>query len=126
METIRTDEAPDAVGAYNQGRVIEGLVHTSGQIGLDPDSGKLLDEDPERELRQCLRNVLAVVRAGGGSRNSLAKTRVFLLDLDDYDALNSVYEDVLEAPLPARSVVEVSDLPGGARAEIEAVAAVEA
>ena len=126
METIRTDEAPDAVGAYSQGRVVEGLVHTSGQIGLDPDSGELVDADPEGELRRCLRNVLAVVRAGGGSRRSLVKTRAFLLDLEDYDTLNSIYAELLEEPLPARSVVEVNDLPGGARVEIEAVAAVEA
>lgn len=125
METIRTEEAPDAVGAYSQGCVVQGVLHTSGQIGLDPDLGTLVDGGPEEELRQCLRNVLAVVRAGGGSTGSIVKTRAFLLDLEDYDRLNAVYEDLLDEPLPARTVVGVNDLPGGARAEIEAVAAIE-
>lgn len=125
METIRRSEAPDAVGAYAQGRVVQGVVHTSGQIGLDPDSGTLVDDDPEAEIRRCLRNVLAVVRGGGATPDSLVKTRAFLLDLGDYDTLNVVYEDLLPEPLPARTVVGVNDLPGGARVEIEAVAAVE-
>jgi reactive intermediate/imine deaminase len=122
VETIRTDEAPEAVGAYSQGRRVGNRIITSGQIGLDPITGDLCDDSSVAEFEQCLNNVLAVVKAGGGSPESIVQTRAFLKDLDEYDTLNSVYVERFEEPLPARTVVGVNDLPGGARVEIEATA----
>jgi 2-iminobutanoate/2-iminopropanoate deaminase len=122
METIQTDRAPEAVGAYSQGKVVDELIITSGQIPLDPSSGELVDDPPEKAVRQCLDNIIGVVESGGGNLSTILKTRVFLENLDFYDPLNSVYREYFESQLPARTVVEVSDLPGGANLEIEATA----
>lgn len=120
--TIQTDAAPGAVGAYEQGRVADGWIHTSGQVALDPETGDWVTDRFRDEARRVLRNLLAVVRAGGGDRESVVKTTVYLTDLDHYEALNEVYRDVFGDALPARSVVEVAGLPGEASLEIEAVA----
>lgn len=124
MEVIRTEEAPEAVGAYSQGVVAEGRIETSGQIGLDPQTGDLIQASVQAELHQCLQNVLAVVRTGGGTMDSVVKTRVFLADLDHYPDLNELYEEQFGDPLPARTVVGDTNLPRDARVEIEAVARV--
>lgn len=122
VRTIETETAPKAVGAYSQGRYVDGWIITSGQVGLDPASGELVQGDVEREVRQALNNVLAVVEAGGGHRESVVKTTVFLTNLDHYDVVNAAYRDVFGSSLPARSVVEVRSLPAGASVEIEAMA----
>jgi 2-iminobutanoate/2-iminopropanoate deaminase len=122
VETIRTEDAPEPVGAYSQGRRVGDRITTSGQIGLDPASGKLNNDSPIVEFEQCLDNVLTVVEAGGGALETIVQTRAFLKNLDMYDTLNSVYDEQFEEPFPARTVVGVNDLPGGARVEIEATA----
>jgi 2-iminobutanoate/2-iminopropanoate deaminase len=125
MDVIRTDDAPGAVGAYSQGVVTQDRIQTSGQIGIDPRTGELVEDSIEAELQQCLQNVLAVVRAGGGNPSSVVKTRVFLVDLEYYPDLNRLYEDHFDDPLPARTVVGGNELPRGARFEIEALAQVD-
>lgn len=122
MEVIETDEAPEAVGAYSQGWKTGNLIFTSGQIGLSPQSGELVNATFSSEAEQTLKNLLAVVRAGGTTGESILKTTVYLTDLEHYDSLNQQYEQFLQKPLPARSVLEVSNLPANARLEIEAVA----
>lgn len=122
VRTIHTDAAPGAVGAYEQGRVADGWIHTSGQVALDPETGDWVTDRFREEVRRVLRNLLAVVRAGGGDRNSIVKTTVYLIDLGRYETLNQVYRDVFGDAPPARSVVEVHGLPGEASLEIEAVA----
>lgn len=121
MEVIQTEEAPEAVGAYEQGRVADGWIYIAGQVALDPATGEWVNGSFRAEVRRVLRNVLAVVRAGGGDRSSIVKTTVYLTDLEDYDPLNEVYRGFFDASLPARSVVEVAGLPGEAAVEIEAV-----
>ncbi|MFB6355984.1 MAG: Rid family detoxifying hydrolase [bacterium] len=122
METIRTSDAPEAVGTYSQGRVVNGMIFTSGQIAIDPETGQLVSADFPSEAEQVLDNLLSVVRAGGGDRDSIVKTSVFLTDLSLYDSLNEVYRSYFEDSLPARSVVEVQSLPKDVHLEIEAVA----
>lgn len=124
METIETEEAPAAVGTYSQGRVVGDRIVTAGQIGLDPGSGELVDGEFTAEARRALKNVLAVVRAGGGTADTLLTTTVYLTDLDHYETVNSIYESILTEPYPPRAVVEVSSLPKSARVEIEAEALV--
>ncbi len=124
MEVIRTEGAPDAVGAYSQGVVTENRVETSGQIGINPRTGELVRSSAEAELDQAFQNVLAVVRAGGGRLDSILKTRVFLVDLDHYPQLNNLYDSQFGASPPARTVVGGANLPRDARVEIEAVARV--
>lgn len=122
MKAIRTDRAPAAVGTYSQGRLVGDRVVTAGQIGLDPESGQLEDDDFTSEARRTLENVLAVVEDGGGDASSVIQTTVYLTDLDYYDQVNSLYESYFEEPYPARSLVEVRSLPRGARIEIQAEA----
>ncbi len=119
---IQSDEAPAAVGAYSQGQQVGELIFTSGQIALHPDSGELVTGSFREEARQVLENLLAVVKAGEGSRESIVKTTVYLTDLSLYDELNEIYSDYFAKSLPARSVVEVKALPRGVNLEIEAIA----
>ncbi len=121
-EEISTEKAPAAVGAYSQGQITGDLIFTSGQIGLDPETNRPVRGDIEAEARQVLENLLAVVEAGGGSKDSIVKTTVYVTDLDNYQLINEVYESVFQESLPARSVVEVADLPKDMNLEIEAIA----
>ena len=122
--TIETSDAPAAVGAYSQGKIAGNMIFTSGQLGLEPESGKLAGAEVEVEARRALENVIAVVKAGGGDVETIVKTTVYLVDLDDYEVINSVYKSFFGDALPARAVIEVAGLPRGMRLEIEAIALV--
>ncbi|MGM0381560.1 MAG: Rid family detoxifying hydrolase [bacterium] len=119
---IKTENAPPAVGAYSQGKVTENLIFTSGQIGLDPATKRPVRENIEAEARRALQNLIAVVEAGGGDKKSIIKTTVYLVDMDNYQLINRVYETFFGHSLPARSVVEVNELPKDMNIEIEAIA----
>ncbi len=121
-EPVRTDEAPEAVGAYSQAIRSHGFLFTSGQVGIDPETGSLVDSSFEAEARQALSNLLAILDSIGLGADDVIKTTVFLTDLDRYSLVNDLYGETFPEPLPSRSVVEVSSLPAGARVEIEAVA----
>lgn len=122
MNVIDTADAPDAVGAYSQGTLNDGLIRTSGQIGLHPKEGMMVNDTIEQEIQRTLENFLAVVRAGGGSISTVLQTRVYLTDLDHYSPLNELYRDTFTSPYPARTVVEVQSLPKQARIEIDGLA----
>lgn len=120
-EAIRTDAAPPALGPYSQAIVAGGLVFTAGQLGGDPRSGQLPD-GIEAQTLQALRNIASVLEAAGVGWEDVVKTTVFLADMSDFAAFNAVYAEVLAEPFPARSTVEASALPKGARIEIDAIA----
>lgn len=120
-EVVETDAAPDAVGPYSQAIATEDMVYTAGQIGLTPD-GVMVDGTVQDEARQCLENLDAVLDAAGSSLQDAVKVTVFLADMDDYSAVNEVYSEFFTEEAPARSAVEVAQLPKGANVEIEAVA----
>jgi reactive intermediate/imine deaminase len=122
MEPVETDEAPAAVGAYSQGTVTDGLVFTAGQIPLTPD-GEMVDGTVAEQTERALENVAAVLEAGGSSLEDAVKVTVFLEDIDDFDEMNDVYETFFDDGPPARSAVEVGNVPKGAAVEIEAVGA---
>jgi 2-iminobutanoate/2-iminopropanoate deaminase len=126
IETIRTGGAPAAIGPYSQAVVHAGLLYTAGQIPLDPATGELVGGDVAAQAEQVLRNLGAVLEAGGASFGSVLKTTVFLRDLEDFAAMNEVYSRYFADHKPARSTVEVSRLPRDARIEIELVAAIRA
>jgi 2-iminobutanoate/2-iminopropanoate deaminase len=105
--------------------VHEKMIFTAGQIPLDPSTGKIVDGDIKAQTRQVLKNLEAVLVAGGASLNSVAKTTVFLKDMNDFAAMNEVYAEFLNAAAPARSAVEVARLPRDVRIEIEAIAVVK-
>lgn len=112
------------LASYSPGIRYEGLLFTAGQIGLDGNTGKLVTGDVAAEARQALKNLQAVLKAGGSSFEQLLKVTVFLVDIGDYAAVNEVYGEYVGETPPARSAVQVAALPAGAKVEIEAVAAV--
>jgi 2-iminobutanoate/2-iminopropanoate deaminase len=122
-ETIHTVAAPEAIGPYAQAVVAGTYVFTSGQIGLDPSSGQLVEGGIEAQTRQVMANLAAVLAAAGLTFADVVKTTIFLVDMNDFAAVNAAYGESLEdGPKPARSTVAVAELPRGARVEIEAIA----
>jgi 2-iminobutanoate/2-iminopropanoate deaminase len=120
---VRTEAAPAPFqGApYNQAIRVGELVFTAGQLGVTPD-GSMVGEGIAEQTEQALRNVAAILEAAGSSLDRLVKTTVFLVDLGDFAAMNEVYARHVGDRPPARSTIEISALPSGARIEIEAVA----
>ena len=121
INRIKTSKAPEALGTYSQGSKVGDLVFTSGQIGINPDTGILITENFKEEVLQVLKNISAVLDAGGSSINESIKLTVFVKDISNFKAVNDVFCLFFNNDYPARSLVEVSDLPGGANIEIEAI-----
>lgn len=120
-EIINTASAPAAIGPYSQAIRAGDCVYTSGQIGLEPESGKLV-EGVEAQTRQVLANLKAVLAAAGASFEQVVKTTIFLVDMADFQTVNALYAAEFAAEPPARSTVQVTALPRKALVEIEAVA----
>ena len=124
MKTIFTSLAPAAIGPYSQAIEANGLVYTSGQIALDPQTGAIEAAAIEAQTEQAIRNLQAVLEAAGSSLDKVVKTTCFLRHMGDFAAFNAVYERFFTGK-PARSCVEAAALPKGALVEIEAVAMVD-
>ena len=118
---IKTHNAPQAIGTYSQGVKFQNLVFTSGQIPINPENGKLIENDFKLEVHQVLKNLSAVLKEGGSSLKSAVKLTVFLTDFSFFPEVNEVFNDYFPNDPPARSAVQVSALPMNARVEIEAV-----
>jgi 2-iminobutanoate/2-iminopropanoate deaminase len=121
-EPIHTDKAPAAVGPYSQAIRANGLVFTSGQIPLDPDTGKLVEGGIEEQTRRVMENLSAVLESAGADFTRVVKSTVYLTDIGDFTRVNNVYGAFFSADPPARSAFQVAALPLGARVEIEMVA----
>ena len=121
---ISTDKAPQAVGPYSQAVVFENLrlVFVSGQIAIPPGSKELIRGGTVEETKQVLENLKNILEAAGSSLDKVVKTTVFLRSLDDFGLMNETYHQYFKADFPARSTVQISALPRGARVEIEAIA----
>lgn len=119
---IATTEAPGAIGPYSQAIDAGAFVFTSGQLPLNPADGTM-HEDITGQTRQSLENVQAILRQAGLVMDNVVKTNVFLADMADFAAMNTVYQEFFSAPYPARSAVAVRTLPKNALVEIEVVAA---
>ena len=119
---ILTDKAPAPIGAYSQGTALDKLIFTSGQLPVDMESGKLIEHDIDKAAKAALSNVIAVVEAAGGTKETILKTTVFLKDLSQFTNVNAVYADVFPENAPARSAVQVARLPKDVDIEIEAIA----
>ncbi|SDF99519.1 Rid family detoxifying hydrolase [Halorientalis regularis] len=120
--TVSTDDAPAAVGAYSQATATDSLVFTAGQIPLTPD-GDLLDDAPiADQTEQALDNLAAILDEAGAGMADVLKVTVYLADIDDFEAMNETYATYFDDEPPARSAVEVANLPKGVGVEIEAVA----
>ncbi len=122
LKRVHSDGAPAAIGPYSQAIVSGGFVFTAGQIALDPASGEVVGADAATQAERVLENLSAVLEAAGSSMGDVVKTTVYLVDLNDYASVNEVYARYFTEPFPARSALGVSELPRGARVEIDAIA----
>lgn len=120
MKEIKTTKAPGAIGPYSQGFISGGMVYTSGQIPVEPESGKV-EPGITSQAEQSCKNVGAVLEAGGTGFEHVVKTTCFLADMNDFAAFNEVYARYFVSK-PARSCVAVKELPKGVLCEIEAIA----
>jgi 2-iminobutanoate/2-iminopropanoate deaminase len=121
-EAVRSDKAPKAIGPYEQAIIANGIVYTSGQIPIDPSTGNLTGGDIKAQTRQVIENLKAVLQAAGSSLDQVIKATVFVKNMDDFAAMNEVYNEYLGHAKPARSTVAVAELPRSALVEIDLVA----
>ena len=122
-KVLFTKYAPDAIGPYSQGVEGSGIIITSGQLPIEPETGEIVQGDMAAQTRQSLENVKAVLVAAGADMNDVIKTTVFLKDINNFAIMNSVYTEFFpEGQYPARSAVEVARLPKDVLVEIEAIA----
>jgi len=120
---IHTPDAPTAIGTYNQGVKSNGFIFTAGQIGVDPHTGKLVSGGIKKESFRALQNIDAILRASGVDKTHIVKLTVFLTDLRGFNFVNESFRTFFgDLDFPARSTVEVSGLPLGAKVEIECIA----
>jgi 2-iminobutanoate/2-iminopropanoate deaminase len=122
LAMIRTDKAPAPIGPYSQAILAGGELFCSGQIAIDPATGELTGSDAAQQAEQVLRNLGAVLQAAQMDYSNVVKTTIFLLDMNDFAAVNEVYAKYFDSAKPARSTVAVAALPKGARVEIDAIA----
>lgn len=121
MNEIRTNKAPAAIGPYSQALDIGNMLFLSGQIPISPETGEM-PVSIEEQTAQSLNNVKSILAEAGLGMDHVVKTTVFLADLNDFVAMNGVYESFFAKPFPARSCIQVAGIPKGAKVEIECIA----
>ena len=122
VKTLHTDKAPAAVGPYSQATEVNGFIFTSGQIPLIPETGELVSDDIKKATARSLDNIKAILEEAGSSLDKVLKVNIFLDDVNDFAAVNEVYAEYFSEHKPARSCVEVANLPKNGLLEIEAIA----
>ena len=124
-QVVRTAQAPSAIGPYSQAIAAGGMVFCSGQVAIDPATGALVEGGVSEQTEQVLKNLGAVLEAAGASFDSVVKTTIFLVDLEDFQVVNAIYAQRFGQAPPARATVQVSRLPLDVRVEIDAIAVVK-
>ena len=124
LKKVATKKAPDAIGPYSQGIIVNGVFYSSGQIPLTA-AGDLLEGDIQAQTNQVFENLKAVLAEAGSSLDQVVKTTVFMKDMNDFVAMNEVYAQHFGEHKPARSAVEVARLPKDVKVEIEVIALVK-
>lgn len=124
MKKIATTKAPAAIGPYSQGMVINGILFTSGQVPLSPETGEVVGKDITEQAEQVMKNLGAILEEAGTSYEKAVKTLCFLANMEDFAAFNEVYAKYFTEK-PARSCVAVKELPKGVLCEVEVIASVE-
>lgn len=123
-EVIHTNLAPEAVGPYNQAIVYNDTIYCSGQIPINPKTNTLVEADITKQTKQVFENIKGLLSAAGSDLSKVVKCNVYLKDINDFGTMNEIYASYFEGcDYPARSAVEVANLPKGALIEIEVVAA---
>jgi len=121
MKIIYTKNAPEPVGPYSQAIIVNGFVFCAGQIGINPKTGNLA-VGMENQIRQIMENIKAVLKVAGSDFSNVAKTTIFMTNINDFPIANKIYGEYFTEHKPARSTVEVSKLPKGALVEVEVIA----
>ncbi len=121
-QVVTTDKAPKALGPYSVAIKAGPFVFTSGQIGIDPETGNVVEGGIEAETHQVLKNLSNVLEAAGSDLSLVVKTTVFLRDMNDFASMNAIYGQYMGGQAPARSAIQVAALPKGVAIEIEVVA----
>ena len=121
MKTVATNKAPAAICPYSQAQIVGNLVYTSGQIGIDPATGAIV-EGLEAQAEQVFTNLSELLKAAGSDMSKVVKTTVFIKNMNDFAAINAVYAKYFTEPFPARSCVEVARLPKDVLLECEVIA----
>ena len=121
-EAVRTEKAPEAIGPYSQAVRMGNLLFCSGQIPLDPATGDLVTGDIAAQTRQVFANLSAVLAEAGATFDHVARSTVYLADMNDFPAMNEVYATFFSTPAPARSTIQAAGLPKNARIEIDIIA----
>ena len=121
-KVVVTEQAPKAIGPYSTAIQTDGMVFCSGQLGIDPATGNIVEGGVEAETRQALTNLKHVLAASGSDLTLVVKTTVFLKDMADFPKMNAIYAEFFNAEPPARSTIQVAALPKGGLVEIEATA----
>ncbi len=121
-EIISTSHAPKPIGPYSQGVIAGGFLFVSGQIPLDPETGKIVSGSFEDKARRAIENLLSIVRKAGGKAEDIVRVTVYLKDIEKYGSFNKVYSSYFKEKPPSRVVVAVRDIPGNADLELDAIA----
>ena len=120
MKSVHTNNAPAAIGPYSQGIIVGGMLYTSGQIPVDPSTGKIADT-VEAQAEQVFKNLSEIIKTAGADMSKVVKTTVFIKNMDNFAKINEVYAKFFTEPYPARSCVEVARLPKDVMLEAEAI-----
>jgi 2-iminobutanoate/2-iminopropanoate deaminase len=121
-EAVSSPQAPPAIGPYSQAIRAGSLLFVSGQIPLDPDTGKMVEGDLAAQTHRVFKNLGAILAAAGASFDNVVKTTVYLADMNDFPAMNEIYATYFSSPAPARATVQAARLPRDARVEIDLIA----
>ena len=124
-KVITTDHAPQAIGTYSQAIRFGNTVYLSGQIPLDPQSGQVVSDQIEQQVRQVFSNLSSVATAAGGTLADIVKLNVYLTDLANFPVVNSVMAELFKPPYPARAAIGISSLPRGVGVEIDGILCLE-
>ncbi|AFZ70320.1 endoribonuclease L-PSP, putative [Caldisphaera lagunensis DSM 15908] len=122
-EAVFTDKAPKPIGPYSQAISYNGLLFISGQVPLDPKTGKIVSDNFEEQVRRVLENIKAILEASNLTFENLIKVTVFMKDSSKFSIFNNIYSTYFKGQYPSRSVIFVNDLPANAQIEVEAIAA---
>jgi 2-iminobutanoate/2-iminopropanoate deaminase len=122
---IESKKVPAPIGPYSQAVVANGMVYTSGQIAIDPNTGEYTPADIQAETELVMKNLEALLEASGADFSSVVKTSIFLQSMSDFAEVNAVYAKYMSAPFPARETVEVTKLPKSAKVEISMISIVK-
>jgi 2-iminobutanoate/2-iminopropanoate deaminase len=121
-KTIHTDDAPKALGPYSQAVLAGDTLYLSGQVGIDPVQGSIVEDSVEGQTRQVMRNLEAVLKAADMTFENVVKTTIFMASMDDFQTVNGIYGEHFGETPPARATIQVAALPLGAKVAIDAVA----